>query len=119
MPDNVDDSFDHFDEGLPVNPLPAAEVRRRGDRLRRRNTVLATVGGVAAAAVFIGVPVAVVAGGRRGAWQPHDPAPASPSPTPTPYPPSAVGAARRRPHRLPPRHRLPGDARQPTGRPSR
>ena len=59
MPDLND--LDRFDEGLPVNPLPASEVRRRGDRMRRRNTVLATVGGVAAAAVFIGTPVAVVA----------------------------------------------------------
>ena len=53
--------LDRFDEGLPVNPMPASEVRRRGDRMRRRNTVLATVGGVAAAAVFIGLTVAVVA----------------------------------------------------------
>jgi len=52
--------LDHFDEGLPVNPLPASEVRRRGDRMRRRNTVLATVGGVVAAAVFIGTPAAIV-----------------------------------------------------------
>ena len=59
MPDLND--RDRFDEGLPVNPMPASEVRRRGDRMRRRNTVLATVGGVAAAAVFIGLPVAVVA----------------------------------------------------------
>jgi hypothetical protein len=69
--------LDHFDEGLPVTPLPASEVRRRGDRLRRRNTVLATVGGVTAAAVFIGTPVALVAN--------HDTAddvrPAPPGPT--------------------------------------
>lgn len=46
-----------------LTPLPAAEVRRRGDRLRRRNTALAAVGGTAAALVAIGVPVAVSQGG--------------------------------------------------------
>ena len=56
-------SLDNFSEGLHVNPLPASEVRRRGDRMRRRNTALATVGGVVAAAVFIGTPVALMSGG--------------------------------------------------------
>ncbi|HEY3014738.1 MAG TPA: hypothetical protein VGJ41_06480 [Nocardioides sp.] len=45
--------LENFTEGLTVNPLAPSEVRRQGDRLRRRNTV---VGAVAAAAV-----VAVVA----------------------------------------------------------
>jgi hypothetical protein len=61
MPDNDPlESLDHFSEGLHVNALPASEVRRRGDRMRRRNTALATVGGVVAAAVFIGTPVALM-----------------------------------------------------------
>ena len=46
-----------------LHPLPASEVRRRGDRLRRRNTALAAVGGTAAALVAVGVPVALVQGG--------------------------------------------------------
>ena len=33
-----------------MNPLPPSEVRRRGDRLRRRNTALAVGVGVLAAA---------------------------------------------------------------------
>jgi hypothetical protein len=74
--------LDHFDEGLPVNPLPASEVRRRGDRMRRRNTVLATVGGVAAAAVFIGVPVGIAANHDGGdGVQPAPPGPTSSSPS--------------------------------------
>ena len=42
-----------------LHPLPAAEVRRRGDRLRRRNTALAVAGGAVAAGTAIGVPVAL------------------------------------------------------------
>ena len=62
MPDNDPlESLDNFPEGLHVNALPASEVRRRGDRMRRRKTALATVGGVVAAAVFIGTPVALLA----------------------------------------------------------
>ena len=80
MPD-IDDlsSFsDGFSEGMNVNQLPASEVRRRGDRMRRRNTTLATVGGVVAAAVFIGTPVALMSGGDDDNVQP-----APPAPTPT------------------------------------
>ena len=64
MPDNDDLSTftDGFSEGMHVNPIPASEVRRRGDRMRRRNTALATVGGVVAAAVIIGTPVALMNG---------------------------------------------------------
>lgn len=62
MPDLNDDLFSSFkSEGTPVNPLPASEVRRRGDRMRRRNNALASVGGVAAALVVIATPLAVVA----------------------------------------------------------
>jgi hypothetical protein len=80
MPDNDDlSSFtDGFSEGMHVNPLPASEVRRRGDRMRRRNTTLATIGGVVAAAVFIGTPVALMGGGDDDNVRP-----APPGPTPT------------------------------------
>jgi hypothetical protein len=77
MPDNDPlDPLDNFAEGLHVNSLPASEVRRRGDRMRRRNTALATVGGVVAAAVFIGTPVALLAGDDdKGTVDPADPSP--------------------------------------------
>jgi hypothetical protein len=76
MPDNDPlESLDHFSEGLHVNALPASEVRRRGDRVRRRNTALATVGGVVAAAVFIGTPVALLSGNDDDGVQPAPPAP--------------------------------------------
>ena len=75
MPDNDPlESLDNFPEGLHVDSLPASEVRRRGDRMRRRNTALATVGGVVAAAVFIGTPVALLSGNDGG--NDVDPAPA-------------------------------------------
>lgn len=48
-----------------VSPLPPAEVRRRGDRIRRRNNTLAAVGGLAVVAAIV-APIAVLAG--------HDPA---------------------------------------------
>lgn len=46
-----------------MHPLPAAEVRRRGDRLRRRNVALSTVGGVAAVLTAIAVPVGIAQSG--------------------------------------------------------
>lgn len=73
------DHLRHFDtEGLDVTPLPASEVRRRGNRMRRRNNVLAAVGGLAAVAL-IAVPLAVTAGGSDHASVP----PANPAPTRT------------------------------------
>jgi hypothetical protein len=64
MPDPIEE-LSNFDPRSPVNPMPAAEVRRRGDRLRRRNTAL-VVGGAVAAVVLAAVPVAVFAGGDNG-----------------------------------------------------
>ncbi len=46
-----------------LRPLPATEVRRRGDRLRRRNTALAVAGGTVAAMTAVGVPLALTQGG--------------------------------------------------------
>jgi hypothetical protein len=76
MPENDPfEPLDNFPEGLHVNALPASEVRRRGDRMRRRNTALATVGGVVAAAVFIGVPVALMSGDDKDTVDPAPPIP--------------------------------------------
>jgi len=50
--------LDRFEDGLPtMNPLPAPEIRRRGDRLRRRRIGL-VAGGVALLAVLaVGSPL--------------------------------------------------------------
>jgi hypothetical protein len=64
MPDPIEE-LSNFEPGVPVSPMPAAEVRRRGDRLRRRNTAL-VVGGAVAAVALVAVPVAVFAGGDNG-----------------------------------------------------
>ena len=59
MPENdLFESFTTMDQ-THLHPLPASEVRRRGDRLRRRNTALAVAGGTVAAMTAIGVPVAL------------------------------------------------------------
>jgi hypothetical protein len=80
MSDPIED-LHHFSEGMSVNPLPASEVRRRGDRRRHRNHALAAVGALAVLAV-VATPIAVVAqGGDRSA-----PGPANPSPTRTTEP---------------------------------
>ncbi|ANH36728.1 hypothetical protein I601_0275 [Nocardioides dokdonensis FR1436] len=72
MPD--DDVFATYkDLGVSVHPLPASEVRRRGDRMRRRRTALATVGIVAAVGVLVATPLALVAGGDDSS-RPIDPA---------------------------------------------
>lgn len=81
MPDHDDLSpfTDGFSEGMHVNPIPASEVRRRGDRMRRRNTAVAAVGGVVAAAVFIGTPLALV--NARDDGRGPQPAPSAPTTT--------------------------------------
>ncbi len=58
-----------------MNPLPPSDVRRQGDRLRRRNNVLAGVGAAVAVAVIV-TPLAIL--GSRGDGD------ASPDPAPTP-----------------------------------
>ena len=54
---SVRELLEHAAPGAPVVPLPAAEVRRLGDRRRRRSTALgATIAvGAVAAAAFVGV----------------------------------------------------------------
>jgi len=55
--------LDHFDQGLPaMDQLPASEIRRRGDRMRRRRTAGVAVAGVLAAAVAVGTPVIALSG---------------------------------------------------------
>lgn len=49
-------------EAIPVTPLDPAEVRRRGDRMRRRRNAGAALAGVAAIAV-VAVPLALSTGG--------------------------------------------------------
>ena len=63
---------------LGAAPLPASEVRRRGDRLRRRNAALVTAGAGAAVAAVL-VPVALLAGGSDRAT----PSPVGPAGTPS------------------------------------
>ncbi|MTB94928.1 hypothetical protein GGQ22_07500 [Nocardioides sp. zg-579] len=76
MRDPIEDLQHLRTEGTTVNPLPAAEVRRRGDRRRRRTTALATVGGVAAALVAVGVPLGLA---RSGADDGREISPAPPA----------------------------------------
>ena len=65
MPDLND--LDHFDQGLPhMDLLPPSEIRRRGNRLRRRRTALVATGGVLAAAIAIGAPVVALSGDSGG-----------------------------------------------------
>ena len=74
--------------GTPMTPLPAAEERRRGDRVRR-NTALLTVASAVAVAAVIAVPLALARGnddaGPGPAYPTGTPMP-SPSFTPTPDP---------------------------------
>lgn len=63
MPDPMDELENFTTPGLTMDPLPAAEVRRRGTRMRRRNNVLAGVAAVAVVAV-VATPLALLAGDR-------------------------------------------------------
>jgi|GEM_PF-912827 len=89
MPEPTD-PFSHYDPEVPM-PLSAADIRRRGDRLRRRNAGLAIAGGVAVIAL-VATPLAVLTGGDdTDALQPVAPPtsavdPTDPRPTSGPAP---------------------------------
>lgn len=74
MSDPIHDLENFNSEGLPVNPLAPSEVRRLGDRMRRRRNAASVVAGVAAVAV-IAAPIALFAGRDDSS---------SPSPAPAP-----------------------------------
>jgi hypothetical protein len=78
MSDPINDLENFNSEGLPVNPLAPSEVRRLGDRMRRRRNAAGVVAGVAAVAV-IATPLALYAGGDNSS----SPSPAPPANTAT------------------------------------
>lgn len=59
MPDPIDE-LESFTMPGSTSPLPPAEVRRRGDRIRRRNHALAAAGGLAVVAA-VAAPLTAVA----------------------------------------------------------
>lgn len=74
------------DEGGPVPALPAREVRRRGDRMRRRRNALSAVGAAVAVAALTsgGLVVNDALTGATPAPAPASQAPSRPAGTPTP-----------------------------------
>ena len=79
------DPFDDLKglEGLSRPPLPAEEVRRRGDRLRRRRTALQAVGAAAAVALIASGGV-LATGGETGTGPDIGPAERTGAPAPSP-----------------------------------
>ncbi|WP_193613947.1 hypothetical protein [Nocardioides lijunqiniae] len=73
MPDPISE-LESFDPGGPVTPLPAAEVRRRGDRHRRRRTAGVALAAAAAVAV-VATGGALLFGGDPADVQPAEPRP--------------------------------------------
>lgn len=69
-------------EGPPAHPLPAAEVRRRGDRMRRRRTALSVAGATVAVALIASGGL-FVGQNLTGSAPDRGPATQAPSPTPT------------------------------------
>ncbi len=65
MSDPIRDLENFSTGGTPMTPLPAAEVRRRGDRLRRRNTTLLSVAGAVAVAAIVAAPLALAGGNDK------------------------------------------------------
>ena len=63
MSDDPIRDLENFSPGGPsMAPLPAREVRRRGDRMRRRRTAALSVAGAAAVAAVIATPLALADG---------------------------------------------------------
>ena len=63
MSDDPIRDLENFSPGGPsMSPLPAREVRRRGDRMRRRRTAALSVAGAAAVAAVIATPLALADG---------------------------------------------------------
>ena len=84
MADRIRELEDLGSLDLALSPLPAAEVRRRGDRRRRRDAALLTsVAALAVAAVVL--PVALLTGGDGDA-RPVVPEPVAPTSTATAAP---------------------------------
>lgn len=88
MSDPIRDLQDFDSQGLAVNPLAPDEVRRRGDRMRRRRNAAGVVAGVAAVAL-IATPIALVTGGNGDDSSPQ-PAPPGPTVTETPSQPAVT-----------------------------
>lgn len=63
------DQLSTFDSGPAMHPMRASDVRRRGDRLRRRRNALAGVGAVAVVAA-IATPFAVLGGEEERSFAP-------------------------------------------------
>ncbi|WP_067435397.1 hypothetical protein [Nocardioides jensenii] len=82
MSDPIKDLESFDPQGLPMNPLTPSEVRRRGDRLRRRNNGVMALGTAAAVAVIATSGVLV----NNAVDQGEEPGPVSPSQTESPAP---------------------------------
>jgi hypothetical protein len=81
-PDPIRDLENFSLEGDPVHPLPASEVRRRGDRMRRRRTGALAAGAAAAVAVIATSTVVAAQNLSRSEAPPVGPSPsATESPT--------------------------------------
>ncbi|KQZ67375.1 hypothetical protein [Nocardioides sp. Root151] len=66
MSDPIKDLENFSSEGLPMNPLAPSEVRRRGDRIRRRNQGVLALGAAAAVAVVATSGVLVAGAVNQG-----------------------------------------------------
>ena len=98
------DSLRSFGEGPAHRRLPAAEVRRRGERMRRRRNAMRVVGGAAAVAVITTGGLALGTSRPDAVPQPptssQSPGP-SPDSGPTPTPPKDTASTTTIPRRFP------------------
>jgi hypothetical protein len=85
VPDSLD-TLSRLADGGAAPGLPAAEVRRRGDRLRRRRTALQAVGATAAIAVVMGAGATLTGAFDRQAGPAPAPATRPPTTAPTALP---------------------------------